>query len=112
MKAAGSLNEPLLLLQPQQSIATDGTVTRSYQQVAMVWASVKLEPGRETNTAGRMSALYPITILMRRRTDITEGWRIERDGSSLRVKAVEAASAAQPFMQVFCENEEGADGGT
>ncbi|WP_159436512.1 phage head closure protein [Pseudovibrio sp. Tun.PSC04-5.I4] len=105
------MNEPLLLLRSEQTQATDGTITRSYQQVAMVWGEVKSTAGSEALTAGRLSSSYPLTITIRRRTDVEEGWRVERDDQSLRVKAVEPAGVSAAFMRLSCELEEGRDGG-
>ena len=110
MTAAGNLKEPLLLLKPQQSQAADGTITRSYQQVAMVWGQVGPTKGQEATFADRLSSTYPMTITLRRRTDIAEGWRVERDGQSLRVRTVPPSPPSDPFMQIGCEQEEGGHG--
>ena len=110
MRAAGTLNEPLLLLRPEITNGTDGTVTKSYQQVAMVWGLAEVSAGSEATTAGRIASSYPLTITLRRRTDVAEGWRIERDGQSLRVKAVLPHTQQTAFMQILCEQEEGEDG--
>lgn len=112
MRAAGRLKDPLLLLRPLQSQTTDGTITRSYQHVAMVWGEVKSIAGSEAVTVGRLSSSYPLTITIRRRSDVEEGWRVERDGQSLRVKAAEPVGSSAAFMQLKCELEEGSDGGT
>ncbi|SFT48478.1 phage head-tail adaptor, putative, SPP1 family [Pseudovibrio denitrificans] len=112
MRAAGTLNEPMLLLRPETTNGTDGSVTRSYQQVAMVWGQVEASTGSEATTAGRISSSYPLTITLRRRTDVAEGWRLEQDGQSLRVKAILPNSEQDAFMQILCEQEEGDDGGT
>lgn len=58
MRAAGTLNEPMLLLRPETTNGTDGSVTRSYQQVAMVWGQVEASTGSEATTAGRISSSY------------------------------------------------------
>ncbi|EEA94112.1 hypothetical protein PJE062_96 [Pseudovibrio sp. JE062] len=42
---------------------------------------------------------------------MAEGWRIERDGQSLRVKAIRPNSEQDAFIQILCEQEEGDDGG-
>ncbi|KZL20978.1 Phage head-tail joining protein [Pseudovibrio axinellae] len=112
MKAAGTLNQPLLLLRPQTTNETDGSVIKSYQQVAMVWGQVQSSTGTEGAVAGRLASSYLLTLLMRRRTDIAEGWRVELDGQSLRVTAVVPAAPQTPLMQVLCELEEEGDGGT
>ncbi|QUS57246.1 phage head closure protein [Pseudovibrio brasiliensis] len=112
MRAAGTLNEPLLLLRPETTHGTDGSVTRSYQQTVMVWGQVEGSASSEATTAGRIASSYPLTVTLRRRTDVAEGWRIERDGQSLRVKAILPNSEQDAFMQILCEQEEGDDGGT
>ncbi|KZK81677.1 Phage head-tail joining protein [Pseudovibrio sp. W64] len=111
MRAAGTLNEPLLLLRPEITNGTDGSITKSYQQVAMVWGLVEVSTGSQSTAAGRIASAYPLTLTLRRRTDVAEGWRVERDGQSLRVKAVLPHSEQAPFMQILCEQEEGDDGG-
>ncbi|GHB19532.1 hypothetical protein GCM10007094_04310 [Pseudovibrio japonicus] len=112
MRAAGTLSEPLLLLRPDIHHATDGSTTKSYAQVALVWGQVRPSTGTESMAAGRIASTYPLTITIRRRTDVAEGWRIERDGQSLRVRAVIPHAGQDPFMQILCEHEEGDDGGT
>ncbi len=112
MRAAGTLSEPLLLLRPDIIHAADGSTTKSYEQVAMVWGQVRASTGSEAAVAGRFASTYPLTITLRRRTDVAEGWRIERDGQNLRVRAVIPHTGQDPFMQILCEQEEGDDGGT
>ncbi len=111
MRAAGTLNTPLLLLRPEVTNSTDGSVIRSYQQVGMVWGLTEASGGSEATTAGRIASSYPLTITIRRRTDVAEGWRLEREGKSLRVKAVLPHSEPDAFMQILCELEEGNHGG-
>lgn len=112
MKAAGTLKEPLFLLRPQENQLNDGTRTKSYQQVAMVWGQVSAAAGSEAFARDALITTHQLTITLRRRSDIRAGWRIERDGQSLRVKAVEPAPAHSPLMQVLCElEEEGSNGG-
>ncbi len=111
MRAAGDLNEPLVLQRSQHTNSTNGSRSQTYQHVALVWGRVQVSRGTEGTAAGRLASAYPLTITLRRRTDIAEGWRIDRAGQLLRVVSVTPGAPRDPFMKVSCQLEEGSNDG-
>jgi SPP1 family predicted phage head-tail adaptor len=91
MSDPGRLNRRLALEAPVETPDGVGGVTRSYQTIATLWASVEPAAARETVEAGALGAAVTHRIRIRFSPDITLRHRF-RDGArvfrivSLRVR--------------------------
>lgn len=88
MIAPGDLDRRLVLEAPVESADGAGGMTRSYQAVATLWASVTPLAAQAVVTADRLAAAATHRIVIRAGRDITTRHRL-RDGSrAFRIVAV------------------------
>ncbi|MES1155113.1 MAG: phage head closure protein [Pseudorhodoplanes sp.] len=88
MTDPGSLNRRLTLEAPVESADGAGGVTRTYQAVATLWASVEPVSAREAVAAGALGASVTHRIRVRFSADITLRHRLRDGGTIYRLVAI------------------------
>lgn len=92
------------LLQKTQTDDGGGGYTESWTTIDTVWAAMQVKGVTESfrGDIPHACGLYRLTI--RRRTDVSAGWRIKLDGRSLDVISVSDPGSMSPFMQLNCRD--------
>jgi SPP1 family predicted phage head-tail adaptor len=97
----GTLNRRLILEAPVESADGAGGVTRSYEAVATLWASVEPKSAREGTAADALGANVTHLIRMRYSADITLRQRF-RDGDRL-YRIVAIRERGRRFLDIDAE---------
>ncbi len=88
MTAAGELNRRLTLQAPVETPDGAGGVTRSYQDIATVWAKLAPSAARGDVLAAASGATITHRIVMRLRSDVTTRHRLVAGTRLLRIVTV------------------------
>lgn len=84
----GAMNRRAALLEKTQTDDGGGGYAESWSTVDTVWAALSLKSASTTYTADKLFPKVSVTVTIRRRTDITSGWRITMDDRTLDVNAI------------------------
>lgn len=101
----GALNRRLLLEAPSESDDGVGGVTRLYDVVTMLWASVTPVAAQAQTEADRLGALLRFRIVIRRRSDVTTRHRL-LDGAHIYRIAALRESTDRRFLEIDAEERE------
>lgn len=102
MIAPGGLDRRLVLEAPADSADGAGGVTRSYQAVATLWASVTPLSAQAVVTADRLAAAATHRIVIRSGRDVTTRHRLREGGRVFRIVAVRE-HARPRFLDIRAE---------
>ncbi len=105
MTAPGDLNRRLTLQAPVESADGAGGVTRSFADVATLWAQVTPTGARADTAAGSLGALLRYRIVIRARADVTTRHQFVEGDRVYRVVAVRD-SADRRFLEIEAEERE------
>lgn len=105
MTAPGDMNRRLTLQAPVESADGAGGVTRSFVDVATLWAQVTPTGARADDVAGSLGALLRYRIVIRARDDVTTRHQFAEGDRVYRVVAVRA-SADRRFLEIEAEERE------
>lgn len=105
MSNLGALRERLVLEAPVESGDGAGGVTRSFADVATLWAEVTPLSAREAVTADRALARVTHRIRIRMRADVTTRHRLRLGARIFRVLALRESDATRRFLMIEAEEE-------
>lgn len=86
--SAGSYRVPIILEQPVQTVAIDGSAALVYMETGAGFAAIKVKAQREDASEGRLTGIATHEIRLRYRADLTSGWRVCTQTQVFRLLAV------------------------
>ncbi len=101
---AGDLNRRLVLEQPVETPDGEGGVTRSYQTVASVWASVTPLSAKSDASADNPGAVIAYRIVIRAGRDVTTRHRFREGDTIFRIASVREY-AGKRFLDIHAEQK-------
>ena len=102
MTAAGELNRRLVLEAPVESADGAGGVTRSYAEVATLWASLTPIADRAEVAAAELGAIVTHRIIIRAGREVTTRHRFRTGTRIFRIVAVRELDSGQ-FLAIHAE---------
>lgn len=98
----GAMNRRTTLLQKMQTDDGGGGYSESWSTVATVWSALSLKSTSTTYAADKAAPEVSATITIRRRTDITAGWRMTIDDKTYDVNAVSDPGPQSATITLTC----------
>ena len=65
-----------------------GQPSGSFGDVATVWADILYPNGKEQTSSGRETSVVEASVVIRKRSDVTAGWRVVHGTDVFEIKAV------------------------
>lgn len=88
MLNSGTFDRRVALLSPGVAVSATGQRATTWTLAATVWASWRDADSREAQTAGAQTGTLSGVAIVRYRTDVTLGWRLEYRGRRYEVVSV------------------------
>lgn len=101
------LNKRVVIQSPSDSSDGGGGVSRSWVNVATVWAEIDSLSGKETLRFGQLQTTYTHRIMMRYRDDMTSSMRIVYDGRVFEIQRIHNVNEESVILDVYVEEIEG-----
>ena len=98
----GALRERVELKQTTQSIDSAGGHADSFASLGFVWAEISMTSGSLALSADARNSKITHTIIIRFRTDLKPGDRIEYRGAELEVISAEDLNGRRAYLKVLC----------
>ena len=105
---AGKLDRRITIQQATVTRGAGGGETRTWANLATVWANVRPMSGREF-TAGQQLGEVTTTFQIRYRSDVVEKMRVSYDSKTYNIRAVLPSEDRKRFITLACT--EGTDSG-
>jgi SPP1 family predicted phage head-tail adaptor len=101
--AIGKMNERVALQSRVEAADGVGGVTRTWADVATVWAEVTPRVGVENMENGRINAAQTATFTIRTRDDVNETWRLMWRGDVWNIRRIMRGGNRPQFMDMDAE---------
>lgn len=99
---AGNLRHRVSLQAPTESVAADGTVSRTFAEDCKRWASIEALRGRERFEAQQVQPEADIRIRMRYYSSLEETWQIVHDSRTYSIVAIIDVGGRGREHEVLC----------
>lgn len=104
MPTVGELRTPAVVVKPVVELDGYGGFSRTWQQVGVVWASVRPRGTRRHDEAGREVLDVTWVVTIRHRTDIAPGVRLVLpEGRVLEVAQAYDPDGRRRWLELLCE---------
>lgn len=100
---AGRLNRRCVIQAPGTATDELGQPVPGWDDIATVWADIRMKSGLETIKAGAPVSTVQASIRMRYRSDITAGMRVMSNLTAYEIKAVMPDVSGRVFLDLASE---------
>lgn len=100
---ASRLRQRITLQQPVEATDSGGGVTKTWQNVATVWAEMVPLRGDERVIAEQLPSVVVYRVTIRYRDDVQPSWRIQYKGKSLNIRATMNADERNAALILVAE---------